>query len=452
MFSNSDLLPAHQTGREVAVVSPSDTMYASSNTDSFHEGNPLIPTKVYDGLPKFLKGACRVFDDPYERDVFLTSALGVLSACFDNVYGYYDRSYVKANLFVFVIAPAASGKGSMVWARQLAQQLHERIKATTPQLSGSDKSTFPKTLFTPANSSAAAITAHLVQNQGLGLICETEADTMAATLKQDWANYSDLYRRAFHHEVVSVSRKVGYEYTELQNPRLSIVMTGTPGQVKGIIPSTEDGLFSRFMFYSFRTEPNWRNVSPKAQLVSYEKFFSALSGVIADYSESIQETSVQFLLRENQWDMLNQTFTERLENSVTSEGEDTASIVKRLGLISFRIAMLFTIIRCLDEDALCSKVECIDKDFENALALTEVYYQHSIFVYKSLPRKDIPGLSVSKRKFYDALPSGRDFSLTDAIVIGDSLTFSSSAVSKYLASFLKAGMLTQPKYGWYRKN
>ena len=76
-----------------------------------------------------------------------------------------------------------------------------------------------------------------------GIFCETEADTMGNVLKQDWGSYSDLLRKAFHHEPVSYSRKTNKEWIELKMPRLSVALAGTPGQVEGLIKSAEDVLF-----------------------------------------------------------------------------------------------------------------------------------------------------------------------------------------------------------------
>ena len=58
--------------------------------------SPYIPDQIYDVLPPTLKEACNVFKGR-ERDVFLTSALSVISGGLHNVSGLYanDNSIPK---------------------------------------------------------------------------------------------------------------------------------------------------------------------------------------------------------------------------------------------------------------------------------------------------------------------------------------------------------------------
>ena len=115
-------------------------------------------------------------------------------------------------------------------------------------------------LFIPANSSASGAFQLLNDNQGKELTFETEGDTLANTFKSDFGNYSDGFRKAFHHEKINYYRKTDREYVDLESPCLSTVLSGTPKQVLNLIPSSEDGLFSRFMFYYMNMQPVWTNV------------------------------------------------------------------------------------------------------------------------------------------------------------------------------------------------
>jgi hypothetical protein len=220
----------------------------------------------------------------------------------DSIWGTYDQRTVYPNLFSFIVAPAASGKGALTFARELGMSLHRKFlkesrenirhyqaklkeakdakKESTfdriPMTTGIPSKPKSKVLYIPANSSSAAVIGHLDQSDGSGIICETEADTMGNSFKQDWGGYSDLLRKAFHHEPVTYSRKINEEYIEVEKPRVSIALSGTPSQVKGLISSAEDGLFSRFIFYTFKVNPEWRDVSPK-NANNLTIFFNVLS-------------------------------------------------------------------------------------------------------------------------------------------------------------------------------
>lgn len=57
-----------------------------------------------------------------------------------------------------------------------------------------------KMLFIPANNSTTGVFQLLFDNEGRGLMFETEGDTLAQAFKTDYGNYSDGFRKAFHHE------------------------------------------------------------------------------------------------------------------------------------------------------------------------------------------------------------------------------------------------------------
>ena len=103
-----------------------------------------------------------------------------------------------------------------------------------------------KLFFIPANTSSSMLIKHLEDNDGMGAIVESEADTLTGTLKQDWGGYSDILRKGFHGETITKSRVTGMEYAEVKFPKFSIALTGTPNQLNTLITSVEDGLFSRF--------------------------------------------------------------------------------------------------------------------------------------------------------------------------------------------------------------
>lgn len=245
---------------------------------------PLIPDEVYDHLPGFFNEGTKVFNVPRERDVFLTGALTILSGCFNRVNGLYDSKPYSPNLFSFIIAPPASGKGVLSYSRQLAQVIHSNItngNGQSAQLTQNVESGLI-THFIPADSSSAAVKRLLQRNKGQGTICETEADTLSTTLQQDWGGYDDLLRKAFHHETVSFAR-VGesddVKLMEVRQPRLSICLSGTPSQVPTLLKSTANGLFSRIMFYSYRNDGIlfFKNVFDKDGPINLESYFEELA-------------------------------------------------------------------------------------------------------------------------------------------------------------------------------
>ena len=123
------------------------------NTNNFLDGSDYIDQFVYDNLPKLLKESCNIFNDRYEKDIFLLGALAVLSGSFHNLYAYneVDKKKVASNLMVFIVAPPASGKGVLKYSRKLADEIKNTFAVNSKVLG----SKIENKLFTPANSSSS---------------------------------------------------------------------------------------------------------------------------------------------------------------------------------------------------------------------------------------------------------------------------------------------------------
>lgn len=437
---------------------------------------PLIPVELYCQMPDLIRDGAEVFSQLRERDVFLTGALSILSGCLPGVKGVYDGQEVFPNLYSFALAPAASGKGALKFAKMLADAYHQSVvessrdaearykqelaehkarqysrkKGDTTVVESPQQPAF-QVVFIPANTSYAKILSHLEQNEGFGIICETEADTMGNVFKQDWGGYSDMLRKAFHHERMSSSRKANNEYIEVNSPRLSVALTGTPAQVTGLIASSEDGLFSRFLFYAFKVEQKWKDVSPFAHSVNLTSHFKNLSERVFEMVRFFQTEETVIELTVGQWQQLNATCETWLHDVTMFTAEEAASIVKRLGLIIYRIAMLFTALRKFENSESAPAMTCTDTDFSTALRLAEIYLQHALLMFSNLPGQSADTHfrgSDNKRKFFTALPD--EFTRQQAVAIGSQFSMSARSVDGFLRNLLDSH-LEQPKTGHYRK-
>lgn len=446
------------------------------STEDYLKNTPSIPEELYHQLPQVLKQGALAFSDERERDVFLTGALGILSGCLPNVKGIYAQQEVFPNLFTFAIAPAASGKGALKFAKQLADEYHTQVlnaskdadaqyqqqEATFKQLQrnlkkGETMQEEPpvkppfKVVYIPANTSYAKILSHLEQNEGTGIICETEADTLGNVFKQEWGSYSDMLRKSFHHERLSSSRKTNNEFTEVNNPCLSIALSGTPNQVTGLIASAEDGLFSRFLFYAFKVEQLWKDVSPYGSQVNLTDHFKSLSLQVYEMVKFLKLGDTYVTLSRAQWEQLNNSCTNWLQDITTFTGEDAASIVKRLGLILYRMAMLFTALRKFENAEASVQVQCTETDFATAVQLAEIYLQHSILMFNNLPKQQnatIFQTGDNKRKFFEALP--QEFTRAEAVTLGQQYKLSTRSVDDLLRNATPS-LLTKLKAGHYQK-
>ncbi len=443
--------------------------------DDYLKLNPYLPDHIFESLPEILRSGCKVFEDKRRRDVFFTAAIAIVSGCLPNVQGVYSHERVFPHLFILIIAPPASGKGVLKNAKRLADKYHQSVlKASTAaqakyetdlaeyklmgsKAKGGDQVQEPpaapvfKIVFIPANCSASRMIEHLYNNGGQGIICESEADTMSGSKKQDWGDYSPSLRAAFHHETIALTRKINNEYIEINEPRIAVVLSGTPAQAPRLISTTEDGLSSRFLYYAFKSDILWQDPSPKKDGIIYNNHFDALAEQLLTGIDMLKLSPSEIFLTELQWNSLNTTFSSMLDEVVEFTGEDAVAIVYRLGLITFRFCMVFTALRKIENTDASEKLYCSDTDFNNAIELVKTYLQHSILMYNNLPHSSDGGIfkkGNNKLLFLDALPG--EFTTKQAAEIGKQFKLSYSTVSKILPKMVPA-YFSQPKSGYYIK-
>ena len=434
------------------------------------ENSPVFPEYVYKHLPDLLKAGCDVFKTDRQRDVFSTGAIAILSGIFNNVQGLYDGKMVNCNLYCFIVAPPASDKGVLTFAKGLGMSIHRRFlaendaadkiyKAEQAQYKLALKTAdlfsvakalptepITKLLYVPANSSSAAIMRHIQQNDGGGVICETEADTLTNTFKQEWGNFDDLMRKAFHQEAFSYSRKTNNELVEVPYPKIALALSGTPGQASRLLVSGENGLVSRFMFYYYQTPGKWHSVSPQNN-INLDAHFKTLADRVCCIYDDLRDKAIEFSLTSVQWQQLDELFASKLAVA----DADLRSTVTRLGLIVFKIAMVLSILRNEKQLPDDGKIICSEDDFRIAFNMVNVYEVHADLVYKSLLVPKNRNVDNIKTKFFDALPGATSFERKEAIEVGRVLTISERQADNYLKSFSESGLLELVKYGTYRK-
>jgi len=364
-----------------------------------------IPTEVFATLPAFLGDACAILDQS-EREVFLVTAFGVLSACLPNIRGHYDGKFYSPHLFVYLLGGYGTGKGSAEIARALGAAIHQRkrdeAKTAFTQYAAdlaewneapSPKGTRPAkpkqtVLFIPADNRRGGTIQLLDENDGSGIIFETEADTVTDSLAAEHGGFSDIFRKAFHHEPVTLYRKTDSEFRDIAEPKLAVVLTSTPDQSRRLIPSAQNGLFSRFIFYHLKAETEFRDVFDRSKRERPAYFQKMGEDVLEVYDRlaKYKDNPLEFELRENQQPRFLKLF--KLWKAEFNEmvDADMTGTANRLGLICFRVAMILTAVRSLWDGEESARMVCSDQDFETALRLVEVFKRNALRIYWTFPK------------------------------------------------------------------
>ena len=443
-------------------------------------------------------------DEPEKCDAMILGALNVISGLMggangtpehrSGVYGIYDGHRVYAPLYNIIYSGAGNGKGNLMFNKELAYQVKKEMRsaydaekskydqamAEWESKSKKDRGDAPREPvyrdpFVPGNSSSSAVYRALDANGGWGLMFETEADTVSSMIDSDYGNYSDLMRKAHHHETLSMNRVTEKLHIDIDEPRLSIFLTCTPGQLPSLFPSFENGLGSRFLFYNLPDEE-----------VSFHDVFALRESPLEDTYKQLGDTllplyhalqsradhPIQFMLSAAQQKDFLHTYQDLLVEQYGMQGKGIRAFVFRIALESFRYAMILTTLRRLseweasfgtstdheifrdDENALI----CDDRDFRTVKTIVECLVNHTARVYAVMAKEDdnpfaLHGkkLSADELRLYKALPEG-DFLTADVLKSADRLQISRRTAQRILSKFCNVYRIIDPvKRGVYNK-
>lgn len=420
--------------------------------------NRRLNDEIYGSLPLDLQRITEKFDNR-EKDMILLSSLGVLSNCLPNIAGYYDRDLVYPHLYVMIIAPAASGKGVITFSTKLIEPIHNKIvaesreaKVLCEQKKKKDKNMAKESCpniqvkKVPANISTSELYSFVAGSSHGLLIFETEADTLTNTLKQEWGAFDDVLRKAYHHEPMSISRKSENLFEEISEPKLAVVISGTPGQLKPFLKSRENGLFSRFIYYTFDEISEFKDVFDEEDIISHNEFEDFSNQLFRLYGElAALEKPIIFRFNANQ----KMTFKDELsfiwQDIIDTHSEAFLTNLKRHGLICFRIAMILSAIRHKENLAEMEFLNCSDEDFETALALTKTLLRHSQVVFDSM---DVGLISSQDEDLLDGLPVV--FKRNQIIAKGLAMGIPKRTIDDKLAKWLHKKIVRRVKKGEYK--
>ena len=433
------------------------------------ESMPTFPDQIFSNLQDILKKVVMIATSSEERDLLLLGSMVSISSCLQTIFGIYDGRKVCANLFLYITGQASAGKGRMIHCKQIVLPVHKAMREQARLLKlqyevdiadynenkgKNEKIEKPakppeKMLVIPANNSTTGVFQLLADSDGKGLIFETEGDTLAQAFKSDYGNYSDGFRKAFHHETISYYRRTDREYVDIENPCISAVLSGTPNQVASLIPSAENGLFSRFIFYFMNIRPVWKDVFAENADQGLDEYFDLVGNQFYELYQMLQSGSeIKFRLSSEQKERFNTFFSQAQDLYISIHGLDYIAAIRRLGLIAFRLCMIFSALRIMETGDSSSSLVCDDQDFETTLAMITVLVKYSSKVFSELPEEIKPAHRQNrKEKFLYALPL--TFSRQKYIEVAMGYSIPDKTAEGYITDFIKNGLIHREHHDHY---
>lgn len=419
----------------------------------------------------------------------LTEFAGVIP---QSVYGIYDGRKVFASVYIVIYGPYASSKGDLEAVRKLLAPIkremriafEEKMKEYEKQMAiwedtpKKERGPEPKkpeltSPFISANSSSSAFYRALDANGGWGIMFETEADTVTIMQKRsDYGDYTDLLRKAFHHETLSMLRVSDNINIEIEQPRLSVLLTCTGSQLVLLLPpgNVANGLASRLLFYALpEAKVEFRNVFAKNDEPVEELFKRIGEELMPLYHELKERESnpLQFTLTTDQQTRFLAHFDAVVKEQFAMLGNGIQGFIYRIALECFRYAMVLSLLRCLSDwnkqDTILLEMQraivCDDRDFNTAMTIIDCLVNHTARVYSVLASEDKNPFrnctekpSAQENQYYKALPEGREFKTMEAMDIAKSLGIPERTANRFLGNFInKYLVMKRVRHGIYEK-
>ena len=498
-FAQKDTASQKGAGAKVQPSPHTHTCTCKEEENSEMPGSdPRVSLPTFDGhsgWPYPLEEILKAGTSPAQRDVLLLGALTVLGAGMGrNVRSSYGGKMVSPSLQTFVVALPAAGKGILSLVRLLAEPIHDEIRQAVTESMKSyrrekaaydamgkerGKAEIPemplnKMFLISGNNTGTGILQNIIDSDGTGLICESEADTISTAIGSEYGHWSDTMRKAFDHDRLSYNRRTDHEYREVKKTYLSVLLSGTPSQVKPLIPTAENGLFSRQVFYYMPAIHHWQNQFDRNDS-DLEDTFKALGMEWKDKLKNIVMNGIFTLhLTDGQKDEFNRLFSRLFVRSGLTNGNEMSSSVARLAINICRIMEVVAMLRAMEQgeitaspyvspdphtatdnlkDHIVSRWDLLiaSDDFHAVLSLAESLYRHTTHILSFLPNTEVASRGNADR---DALVDSMEEEFTRASFLqkAGEMGIKSETASTWLKRMQKHGLVENVDgKGNYRK-
>lgn len=288
----------------------------------------IVENMDVNNLPELMQNVLSLANTPAEKDMLLMSALVACGSVMPNIYCKYGIAAKRyyPNLQLFIVGSAACGKGIANLALELVKPIHKK----TP-------------LIIPGDATYPAFYQTLARQNGRGYIHESEGSVITDIWRSSTANYNTALRKAAEHETISRARC--REASVIENPQVSMVLTGTFSQYHALVPSIENGYFSRLLTLIVDEHQafNSRYVQPSE--TSGETIQTAAEQIYHLYEKLLFTKAREFKLTPDQRTRLGKHLETAYPTLIRMLGEDFHSVVLRMAVHIERIAMILTVLR-----------------------------------------------------------------------------------------------------------
>lgn len=444
---------------------------------------PCFDENIYDHLPPLLTDILKCAYSRTDRDILLISSLTLLSSVSPGVKGSLGEHDYTPAFYSIITGGSGSGKGRIAALQRMLEpwqqyiydnsrhqveeyeelqeaydnyKMHKRQKQTSKQPLGpapsKPKVVKQRNLALTGNVTQARLVELLEANYPYtSCMVDTEMETVLSMFSQDFGKYNDVLNKSYHHEPVGSSTKSSGSFM-VKRPNLALLLSGTPAMLPRLIPSTENGLFSRILMYRIPGSGTYRPLTSADDSPAASEYFESWGQRVLDIGVFLDNSPTWVKFSDAQRKRLDRFFEREYYNVRSFGNEDMESTVLRYRLAIFRIGMQLTALR-KGESGCSERVWTIsDDDFATAFHLGKVCLQHAYVVATSLQSASSEVHFRFPHHLRNLFVSLLDsFKRIDVVKEANVREISESTVDKFLRKLQKNDLIISEGNGYYRK-
>ena len=403
-----------------------EQLTTNNSENDLHIASHIEP----ESLPAMIRPVMNLAQSDAERDMLLLSLLTAAGSCMPNLYCKYGIAAKRyyPNLQLFIVGSAACGKGIANLALEMVKPIHEK----TP-------------LIIPGDATYPAFYQTLARQHGRGYIHESEGSVITDIWRSSTANYNTALRKAAEHETISRTRCK--EHSTIENPQLSMVLTGTFSQYRALVPSIENGYFSRLLTLIVDDVRPFSEQYVQPAESSQDAISTAAEQLYHLYEKLLFTQPREFRLTSDQRTRLGLHLKNAYPTLIRMLGEDFHSVVLRMAVHIERIAMILSAMRGNFE-------VCSDADYQTAELIGNKLILHMAQAYQMIKGTEkivAPAIKPLDQKqiLLSLLPE--EFGSKTLVSEAQSQGIPQSTVMRWCSQWIDHGIVLRLSYGHYKK-
>ena len=343
-----------------------------------------------ENLPAMIQPIMSLAQSDAERDMLLLSLITAAGSCMPNLYFRYGLTGKKyyPNLQCFIVGSAACGKGIANLALELVSKVHEALP-----------------LVIAGDSSYPGFYKQLERQNGRGYIHESEGSVITDVWRSSVTNYNTALRKAAEHEPITRNR--ANNTSSIACPQLSVLLTGTFSQYKALVPSIENGYFSRLLTLIVNDQQAFssRYVEPAS---GSNGVMTIAAQQLFDLCQALYKCRpIEFSLTSEQRARLGHHLETAYPALMSLLGDNFHSVVLRMAVHIERIAMILTAMRSESGESYSPETEersrivsgttnkaflCCDEDYQTAEMIGNKLILHMAAAYRMIKGAEQPSI------------------------------------------------------------